>query len=181
MSDGQNFIAVTLTPRFNTAKKYKELGQNTLIKVLGFERTTRGGKTSFQINKLCIISQDPGHRFGNPVHYFDVYDDVEDDDAAAIVQSNNPIEHEIYQNILRVPQTPAEPKGDKTLLELYSCQYPLDQKPVDSNIPNIGWQIDSQGMAPGPRCRWIPSPQKEPETSMSANVKTAAIAGSNSF
>ncbi len=69
-----------MTPRFNTAKKYKELGQNTLIKVLGFERTTREGKTSFQINKLCIISQDPGHRFGNPLHYFDVYDDSEDDD-----------------------------------------------------------------------------------------------------
>jgi len=169
-----------LTPRFNTAKKYKELGQNTLIKVLGFERTTREGKTSFQINKLCIISQDPGHRFGNPVRYFDVYDDTTEDDAVSIVRNNGPIEHEIYQSLLLAPETQVL-KTDQTLLELYSCQYPLDKKPVDSKIPNIGWKIDSQGIGPGPKCRWIPSPQKEPETSMSPNVKTAAIAGSNSY
>lgn len=151
-----------------------------MIKVLDYERTVKDGQKSCQINRLSIISQDPGHRFGNPANYFDVFDECDEDEVPAIIQSSDtPIENQIYHKLThQSSESAVSSRKSQTLSELYSCQYPSSEKPVDSKIPNIGWEIDTHGVAPGPRCRWIPPPPIEQEKSLKPNVTTSAISGS---
>jgi hypothetical protein len=179
LSDGEHFITVALSPRFAFSKKSNQLVQNTLIKVFNYDRTVTDGKRSFQINKLSIISQDPGHRFGNPANYFDVFQESDEDASSSFIQSSTtPIENQIYHEILQQSGEEKLSKGTQTLSELYSCQYPLSEKPIDSKIPNVGWRIDSHGVAPGPKCRWIPASKGQDKLSVIPNVTATAISGS---
>ena len=181
MSDGEHFITATLGSQLRLSNRIKEVVPNTLIKVFGFERETNpenGGRVSIKLKKLSIISQDPGHRFGNPAYFYDVCDDQEKGDTTGqgIVSTDAPVETQICQQLLRRNSSSSSSRRNnvdqsQTLLELYSCQYPINKKPVDSKIPQNGWHIDSHGTGPGPTCRWIPAAKSPPKSSVST-IKT---------
>eukprot|EP00339_Tiarina_fusa_P001570 CAMPEP_0116999586 /NCGR_PEP_ID=MMETSP0472-20121206/2239_1 /TAXON_ID=693140 ORGANISM="Tiarina fusus, Strain LIS" /NCGR_SAMPLE_ID=MMETSP0472 /ASSEMBLY_ACC=CAM_ASM_000603 /LENGTH=539 /DNA_ID=CAMNT_0004699049 /DNA_START=102 /DNA_END=1718 /DNA_ORIENTATION=+ len=138
LSDGEHYITATLGSQLRSSNRIKELVPNTLIKVFGFERDSSEGRVSIKLKKLSIISQDPGHRFGNPAYFYDVCDDQEKEDEQAIVTTDAPVETQICQALLRDRNATATDET-QTLLELYSCQYPINEKPIDSKIPNTGW------------------------------------------
>lgn len=164
-----------MAPQLRRSTRSREIIQNTLIKVLDFERHGVDGEVVLQINRVSIVSQDPGLRFGNPAYIFDIFDEKDKMDSQPIVTADAPIETQICQDLIRRQDNSITSGGEQTLLELYSCQYPLSQKPVDSKIPNIGWQIDSHGTSPGPRCRWIPGQPSTPKDSNNNNNNNKAL------
>ena len=80
--------------RLRSSSKNKPPAQNTLIKVMEYEKCIAsqdeefgggGGKGGVEdghlflrLKKISVISQDPGHKFGNPVYYYDACDDDDD-------------------------------------------------------------------------------------------------------
>jgi hypothetical protein len=181
LSDGEHFITATMAPKLLSSTRSGEIVQSTLIKVLKFEKYVSDGRVALQLNKLSIISQDPGQRFGNPSFYYDVFDEKDEDDGQPIISSDTPIETQICHELMQ-RQDAVVSKDVQTLLELYSCQYPLKEKPIDSKIPRTGWQIDSHGTFPGPRCRWIPAqPNKKDKSPNSSNASISSTAISSPF
>lgn len=179
-----------MTPKLRTATRSKELVQNTLIKVLEYEKCVntvldgdgdRRDEVYLKLTKISIISQDPGHKFGNPVYYYDVcdYEVDEDEGYASSVSSSILDESQDPAVVIPHPDTPIVRTSDtvhsrttqqlplvsesQALHELYYCQYQISDKPIDSKVPNTAWNVDSHGVGPGPKCRWIPSasPQQE--------------------
>jgi hypothetical protein len=101
-----------------SAHTAKELVPNTLTKVFGFKRDSSSeGRVGIRLKKLSIISQDPGHCFGNPAYFYDVCDDQEKDDERAIVTSDAPVETQICLELLR-NQNAATTYKSQTLLPL---------------------------------------------------------------
>ena len=152
------------------SNRSKEIVVNTLIKVLEYEKYLLDGRVALKIHRVSLISQDPGHRFGNPIDYYDVYDVnyVEKKDEPAITTYEDPIENQIRQQWIQSPNAVSTTASSSSpqqhplalaqnLVELYSCYYPVNEKPIDSKIPRTGWNIDSHGISPGPKCRWIPA------------------------
>jgi hypothetical protein len=180
LSDGEHFITATMAPLLRSSTRSKEIVQNTLIKVLDYDKDGSDGRVALQLNKVSIISQDPGHRFGNPAYYYDVFDEQEEEDGLPIVSPDAPIETQICQELMQWHNAVVS-RDDPALLELFSCQYPLNEKPIDSKILTTGWQIDSHGTAPGPRCRWIPAGATQKEGSpISSNATIAGTVSTNS-
>ena len=166
VSDGEHFLSATMAPTLRKATRNGEIVKNTLIKVLDFEKQAINGHVTLRLNKVSIVSQDPGQRFGNPSFYYDVFHDKDEDDGQPIVSSDTPIETQICQELMQRQDRVSKDFHSQTLVELYSCMYPLKDKPVDSKILSSGWQIDSHGTSPGPRCRWIPAQpsKKDPKS-----------------
>lgn len=176
-----------LAPRCRSASRSKELTQNTLIKVTEYEKYigtssqevngVEKGQVYLQVRKLSLISQDPGHKFCNPVYYYDVCDDESEEastfssasslddsrDAAVIVNphpSTQIVQQSSIDSIMRPTfATPRRPYVAETqaLRELYFCNYQIRDKPIDSKVPGTEWEIDMHGIGPGPKCRWIPA------------------------
>ena len=166
-------------PKLRSSTRSGEIVKNTLIKVLGFEKHFYGGRVVLQLNRVSIVSQDPGQRFGNPAFYYDVFDEEdEDDNGQPIIKTDTPIEEQICHELMQRQDTVVS-KDAQTHLELYSCKYPLNEKPIDSKILSTGWQVDSHGTSPGPRCRWIPAhpskKDKSPNSSSCASISATAI------
>jgi hypothetical protein len=123
-----------------------------------------------------LISQDPGHRFGNPFDYYDAFDehDGNDDDAEEeeyiTTLEGEAIETEVCQQALMHQQGDGNNLNNKdsnigtqqNLLQLYYCHYPVSAKPIDSKIQRTGWKVDSHGCAPSPKCRWMPTSPADP-------------------
>ena len=155
-----------MSPKLLTSSRCKELVPNTLVKIDDYDRILTDGPKLFQLKRFSILSQDPGHRFGNPANYFDVCGDSDEEEPpATMIAANSPTpsqeEDEIYQELIN-PQTdlelsPSPTSDNQALSELYSIRFPMSEKPVDK-LPKVNWQIDTNGIEPGPRCRWIPSP-----------------------
>jgi hypothetical protein len=141
------------------------------------------GHLYLQLKKLSVISQDPGHKFGNPVYYYDACDDDDDEDEAGedgshsssslssvddgrqatLVVNPHPSTSIVHRSSLESlmgspPTAVRRPFVAETqeLHELFCCTYHIHDKPIDSKVPSTEWQVDSHGIAPGPRCRWIP-------------------------
>jgi hypothetical protein len=173
LSDGDHYISATMAPGLVASNRSKEILQNTLIKVLDYERHVKDGRVSLELHKVALISQDPGHRFGNPFDYYDAFDeqyDCNDDDNAEEEEEElittlegEAIQTEVCQQALMHQQgNNNNPKKDNSigtqqnLLKLYSCHYPVSAKPIDSKIQRTGWTVDSHGCKPSPKCRWMP-------------------------
>eukprot|EP00529_Nitzschia_sp_RCC80_P014179 CAMPEP_0113523458 /NCGR_PEP_ID=MMETSP0014_2-20120614/45716_1 /TAXON_ID=2857 /ORGANISM="Nitzschia sp." /LENGTH=720 /DNA_ID=CAMNT_0000421549 /DNA_START=355 /DNA_END=2517 /DNA_ORIENTATION=+ /assembly_acc=CAM_ASM_000159 len=100
LSDGEHTIYATLAPRIKTSNRTKNLAVNTVVKVLQFDRCLWSDGENYNqvylhLKKLSVISQDPGHKFGNPVYYYDICDvddDIDDnstiDDEESSISSN---------------------------------------------------------------------------------------------
>jgi hypothetical protein len=168
-----------MSPELSMSLRSKELVKNALIKILDYEKYELDGtgKCAIRLHKISLISQDPGHQFGNPMDYYDAYDEEEDNFSTGSSSSDNepvvvvasatvdaPIENQICHELLMSQQQEQQQKlsarGNQNLSEFYSCHYPVKTSPllaVDSKIPGTGWQIDTHGQAPSPKCRWIPA------------------------
>jgi len=166
LSDGEHY----LNAKIRNSERSQDLKPNTLIKVLKFTKyTTNGEEVAIHLKKISIVSLDPGHKFGNPVYYYDVFDVAEDHSPAEVVvvmeqDDNNPIllEREVTERLL-LQQPPMSNKKEQPLWELYSCRFTSQEKPIHSKLPSpfTGWKLDSHGCAPVPRLtRWIPSASK---------------------
>jgi len=153
LSDGEHFV----NARIRASSRSKDIALNTLIKVNDYNRRVIDNQVHLDLKKVTIVSQDPGYRFGNPLYYYDVYEEsAEEDDGQSIVNAETPIENEISQDLMET-QRASIPHESEALLELYSCTIQPDQRPVNSKIPRTGWLVDSHGESPGPKCRWIPA------------------------
>jgi hypothetical protein len=179
LSDGEYYITATMSPELSMSLRSKELVKNALIKILNYEKYELDGtgKCAIRLHKISLISQDPGHQFGNPMDYHDAYDEEEDTISTGSSSSGNepvvvvasatvdaPIENQICHELLMSQQQEQQQKlsarSNQNLSEFYSCHYPVKASPllaVDSKIPSTGWQIDTHGQAPCPKCRWIPA------------------------
>lgn len=168
-----------MSPELSMSLRSKELVKNALIKILDYEKyeLDGNGKCAIRLHKISLISQDPGHQFGNPMDYYDAYDEEEEDASSTGSISDNepvvvvastavdaPIENQICHELLMHQQQEQQQKlsarGNQNLSEFYSCHYPVKTSPVmavDSKIPGTGWQTDNHGHAPSPKCRWIPA------------------------
>ena len=74
LSDGDHF----LNAKIRTASiRNKEVAQNSLIKVLDFDKYMCEDGVAIRLKKISVVSLDPGHKFGNPVYYFDLFDEQE--------------------------------------------------------------------------------------------------------
>mmetsp|Transcript_12999 Transcript_12999/g.14875 ORF Transcript_12999/g.14875 Transcript_12999/m.14875 type:complete len:552 (+) Transcript_12999:152-1807(+) len=180
LSDGDHF----LRGKIRTSVRSKDLEQNTLIKVLKYSKYeySDNGDIAIHLKKISIVNQDPGHKFGNPVYYYDIFD-VEPpssslqevtEDAVVVIDTTAvaPIEVELSQELHHLqrqrsmPEEEREKKDDDgTLLEMYSCRFAANQKPIHSKIPSVGWKVDYHGSAPVPKTRWIPAGGKGTITS----------------
>jgi hypothetical protein len=118
LSDGEHFITATMAPKLCSSTRSGEIAQNNLIKVLDFEKYVSDGLVALQWNKLSIISQDLGQRFGNPYFYYDVFDEKDEDDGQPIISSDMPIETQICHELMQ-RQDAVVSKDVQTLLELY--------------------------------------------------------------
>jgi hypothetical protein len=181
LSDGDHYISATMAPGLVASNRSKEILQNTLIKVLDYEKHITDGRVSLELHKVALISQDPGHRFGNPFDYYDVFDEHDgnddDDDGDADEEElittleGEAIETEVVCQQALMHQQQQGNNGNnnsnnnddsgidtsqQNLLKLYSCHYPVSAKPIDSKIQRTGWTVDSHGYAPSPKCRWMP-------------------------
>ena len=113
------------------------------------------------LKKVSIVNHDPGLKFGNPVFFFDVYDEESEDDGQSIVSNGTPIEVQLGQEIMqRTNANTSTSTDDRTLSELYSCRFTSQEKPIHSKIPSSGWKTDNHGLLPVPKVRWIPGSQK---------------------
>lgn len=161
MSDGDHY----LNARIRTSSiRNKEITRNTLIKVLDFDKYLHEDCVAIHLKKISVVSQDPGHRFGNPSYYFDLFDEQNDEDSQEVVnEAERPIEDEIGQQFMQRKIELDKSTGlVQTLLNMYSCRFPIDQRPIHSKIPSDGWKVDSHGSSPAPRIRWIPGPNPSP-------------------
>lgn len=158
--------------------------QNSLIKILNFETYIQDGCVAIHLKRLSIISQNPGHKFGNPAYYFDIFDEVDEDDGPSIISSGSPIEVEISHELMNCGGASPNMESVQALLELYSCRVAAGEKPIHSKIPSTGWTIDSHGCAPVPRTRWIPGPvaPKQPTTNkdITTSITTSSIGSGES-
>ena len=139
--------------------------QNSLIKVLNLDKYVGDDSNiAIHLKKISVVSQDPGHKFGNPAYYFDLFDEQDEDDSQGVVQeTEEPIEIEISQELIeRKAGIENDPEQDHTLLEMYSCRFSAHEKPIHSKIPSTGWKVDSHGCVPVPRTRWIPGAKPKP-------------------
>jgi hypothetical protein len=195
-----------MSPRLRSASRSKEVVHNTLIKVTEYEKCiatssqevngVEKGQVYLQIRKLSVISQDPGHKFCNPVYYYDVCDDeseeastfsstssLDDSREAAVIVNPHPstsiVQHSSIDSFMH--PTTAIPRKlfvteTQALQELYHCKYQIRDKPIDSKIPGAEWEIDLHGIGPGPKCRWIPaSDGKGNATNLSHDLSTMAF------
>ena len=181
LSDGDHYISATMAPGLVASNRSKEILQNTLIKVLDYEKHLTDGRVSLELHKVALISQDPGHRFGNPFDYYDAFDehdgndndDVDEEEEELIsTLEGAAIETEVCQQALMHQQgsgntTPNNKDSgigtQQNLLQLYYCHYPVSAKPIDSKIQRTGWNVDSHGDAPSPKCRWMPGAPVDPQ------------------
>ena len=176
LSDGEHYLTATMTPQLRSATRNGEIVENTLLKVLDYEKYVSDDAVTLLLKKVSIVSQDPGQRFGNPSYYYDVFDEENEDDGQPIISTDTPIETQICHELMQRQDTVVS-KEVQTLVELYSSKYPLEEKPIDSKIMSTGWCVDSHGTAPGPRCRWISArarnrskSPKSPNASISATA-----------
>lgn len=134
--------------------------QNTLIKVLKFGKLDAEEGITIHLKTITVIGQDPGYKFGNPVFYRDVLSRQDEEDSQGVVETDvDNIENEISQELVeRQAYVEKSPENDQTLQEMYSCRFTANQKPIHSKIPSIGWKVDTHGLEPVPRTRWIPGP-----------------------
>lgn len=134
--------------------------KNSLIKLLTFSKYESEDVTAIHVKTISVISQDPGHKFGNPVYYFDFFSPQDDDDSHGVVDGDDDaIENEISRELMeRKSSIEKEPEKDYTLQELYSCRFAAHEKPIHSKIPSNGWKKDAHGLEPVPRTQWIPGP-----------------------
>ena len=72
-----------MSPKLLTSSRCKELVPNTLVKIDDYDRILTDGPKLFQLKRFSILSQDPGHRFGNPANYFDVCGDSDEEEPPA--------------------------------------------------------------------------------------------------
>ena len=178
------------------SNRTKNLTVNTVIKVLQFDRCLWSygenyNQVYLHLKKLSVISQDPGHKFGNPVYYYDICDvddDIDDnstiDDEDSSLSSNEErrtaavivsgIVHHQQQhppgiNPIIIPRAdfdtsrPDDSDSDsetQTLQQLYRLSYSISDNPLNSKIPASDLQVDTHGIGPGPRCRWIPATEE---------------------
>jgi hypothetical protein len=210
LSDGEHTIYAILAPKITTSNKSKNLTINTVIKVLHFDRCLWSSGENFNqvylhLTKLSVISQDPGHKFGNPVYYYDVcdVDDDTDDDstiddedaqstnsslssnddrrAAAVVVSglvHHQQHHPLGINPIILPRADFEnskPGGSNSssetqaLQQLYRLSYRVSDNPLNSKIPSSSLEVDTHGISPGPKCRWIPATEDTVSTRKGAS------------
>ena len=154
--------------------------QNTLIKITEYEKCVastfqevNGVDTEqvyLRLNRLAVITQDPGHRFGNPAYFYDINDD---DSEITSFSSSSSLDdsHEnaaliVNQSAMDSFMTQRRPfvSESQELNELYYCNYLICDKPIDSKVPDYEWETATDGLAPGPKCRWIPAgPEIDPE------------------
>lgn len=112
---------------------------------------------AIHLKKISIVNHDPGKKFGNPVFFFDVFDGDSEDDGQSIVPDGTPIEVRLGQELMQRNASKSSNKGDDgKLRELYSCRFTAQEKPIHSKIPISGWKIDSNGLMPVPKVRWVP-------------------------
>jgi hypothetical protein len=176
-------VTATLGPALILSLRNKELVQNSLLKVVQYEKYLLDGRVVLRIHKVSLISQDPGHRFGNPIDFHDAWDEPALTTSISMdtTSTTSPIERvclEFFQQqsnggvlLSNDPDSgtnenlSSENLSSENLSKLYSCRYPVNQKPVDSKIPRNGWKIECHGEAPSPKCQWIPQTQPTvPET-----------------
>ena len=189
-------MTATMSQELSLSIRSRELKKNSLIKVLEYETySLPDGKLALQLQKICLITQDPGHSFGNPIDFHDAYELEEEvdqsttttqcgDPVVVSASTGAPIETRFCRELMMQRGGGQHPTGnsgsssngngnanssllfpngsDQSLCELYSCRYLLSDAPADSKIPRSGWQIDSAGIAPGPKCRWIQAPPPSP-------------------
>jgi hypothetical protein len=176
-----------MSPRLRSGSRSKEVVHNTLIKVTEYEKCiatssqelngVEKGQVYLQIRKLSVISQDPGHKFCNPAYYYDVCDDESEEastfsssssldgsNEAAVIVNPHPSTSIVQQSSMDSFMRPTAVLPRKlfvtesqALQELYCCKYQIRDKPIDSKVPSGEWEIDMHGIAPGPKCRWIPA------------------------
>ena len=171
LSDGDHFVRGRMSPRLRALhKRNNELGQNSLIKLIEYERKKSDDEiVTLELKRLVVISQDPGYIFGSPINYYDAFDeDISDDnnssasseeEAAIKSMVGSVIETEICISNQQEGARPSRSlDAQQSVSKLYSASYPLDLKPFDSKIPKVGWIIDEEGLAPAPTCRWIAGP-----------------------
>ncbi|KAG7351276.1 BTB/POZ domain containing protein [Nitzschia inconspicua] len=222
LSDGDHFLYAVMTPRLRSASRNKELAQNTLVKVTEYERCIASsnqevvgvekGQMYLHIRKLSIISQDPGHKFCNPVYYYDVCDDESEELStfsssssldgsreASVIVNPHPSTAIVQKSSIDLLMQPATTRRlfvteSQALQELYFCNYRIRDKPIDSKVPATEWEIDTHGIQPGPKCRWIPaasdsSPDAKDrrktdasiQSRTSTDVRRPAVASFNDF
>ncbi len=131
--------------------------------MLDFDKYICDECVAIHLKKISVVSLDPGHRFGNPAYYYDVFGQNDDDDSQEVInEMEKPIENQISQEIIEGKAGAVKAlELEKTLLEMYSCRFTADKKPIHSKVPSIGWEVDIHGCAPVPRIRWIPGPQRQ--------------------
>lgn len=193
LSDGDH----CLHGKIRKSERSHNLKTNTLIKVLRFAKYTPDNsnnsnnddnQVAIRLKKISVVSLDPGHKFGNPVYYFDVFDAIEfvdDQDAVVMADTNSPIEVEVSQEIhseLSQQGSVNNNEGNSgkndnggTLLEMYSCRFTSDQKPIHSKIPSTGWKMDRHGCEPVPRARWIPAKPAEGKITTSLDTTSPSL------
>jgi hypothetical protein len=180
LSDGEHFIYGIMTLRLHSASRKKEITENTLIKVTEYEKCIASsfqeingvepGQVYLRLNKFAIITQDPGHKFGNPVYFYDICDDESEitsfssssslgssqENPASIVNAHpsTAIGNQSSMDSFMIPRQLFVTES-QALQELYYCNYQICDKPIDSKVPDSEWELGSDGIAPGPRCRWI--------------------------
>jgi hypothetical protein len=226
LSDGDHFLYAVMAPRLRAASRSKEVAQNTLIKITDYEKCIASssqevngvekGQLYLQIQKISIISQDPGHKFCNPVYYYDVCDDESEEGSsfsssssldesreAAVIVNPHPSTAIVQQSSIDAFMRPANVAAPRRLFvaesqalqELYYCKYQIRDKPIDSKVPATEWEVDTHGVEPGPRCRWIPAAETPAnvkdtkhgnadapfQSATSANSKRPAVASFNAF
>jgi hypothetical protein len=218
LSDGEHFLHAIVSPRFRSASRNREVVHNTLIKVTEYEKCIASssqevngvekGQVYLHIHKLSVISQDPGHKFCNPVYYYDVCDDeseeastfssassLDDSKEATVIVNPHPstsiVQQSSIDSFLRPPGAIARKlfvTETQALQELYYCKYDVRDKPIDSKVTGAEWEIDMHGIGPGPKCRWIPATDikgsvidSSRESSRTLSSKQLAVASFNTF
>jgi hypothetical protein len=207
-----------MSPRLRSASRRKEVIHNTLIKVTEYEKCistssqelsgVEKGQVYLQIRKLSVISQDPGHKFSNPVYYYDACEDeseegstfssassLDDSKEAAVIVNPHPSTSIVQQSSIDSFMRPNATVSRRlfvtetqALQELYYCKYQIREKPIDSKVPGAEWEIDVHGIGPGPKCRWIPATERKGnaidlsnESSMTVGSRRPAVASFNAF
>ena len=76
-------MTATMSQELSLSIRSRELKKNSLIKVLEYETySLPDGKLALQLQKICLITQDPGHSFGNPIDFHDAYELEEEVDQS---------------------------------------------------------------------------------------------------
>ena len=163
-----------MTPKLRSTTRIKGIMQNTLIKITDYEKCIASSSQEvngvdreqvyLQLNSLAVITQDPGHRFGNPAYYYDINDD---DSEVTTFSSSSSLDDSQESAALIVNQSAMDysfmsqrrpfVSESQELNELYYCNYQIRDKPIDSKVPDYAWEPATDGLTPGPKCRWIPA------------------------